>query len=229
MTKIKRGKIMRIRRKPWARPELELCPFFLNNPTKNLNKWNSYFKNNLPIYLELGCGKGGFLAQLASENKNINFIGIDLKSDMLGLAKRNIEKVYNQKNENIDNVVLLSYDIERIENVIGEQDKIDRIYINFCNPWPKPRHKKKRLTHTRQLEMYKKFLKQDGEIYFKTDDEGLFNDSLKYFIQEGFKIIFQTTDLHKENINDNTITEHEKMFTEQGIPIKALIAQKTKN
>ena len=77
--------------------------------------------------------------------------------------------------------------------------------------------------------MYKKFLKQDGEIYFKTDDEGLFNDSLKYFIQEGFKIIFQTTDLHKENINDNTTTEHEKMFTEQGIPIKALIAQKTNN
>lgn len=217
---------MRMRRKPWARPELEVCEFFLKEPTHNLNKWNSYFRNNVPIYLELGCGKGSFIAELASQNKQINFIGIDLKSDMLGLAKRNIERVYQSKKQKIDNVVLLAYDIERIEDVIGEQDKIDRIYINFCNPWPKPRHKKKRLTHTRQLESYKRFLKPEGKIYFKTDDEGLFQDSQKYFQEAGFKIIFQTADLHQENRKDNIMTEHEKMFSEQGIKIKALIAQK---
>ena len=216
---------MRIRRKVWARPELETCKFFLKEPTQNLNKWNHYFKNNAPIYLELGCGKGTFIAELANKNKQINFIGIDLKSDMLGLTKRNIEKIYYENKQEINNVVLVAYDIERIGDVIGEQDKIDRIYINFCNPWPKPRHKKKRLTYTRQLENYKRFLKKGGEIYFKTDDEGLFQDSLKYFQETGFKIIFQTFDLHKEQREDNVITEHEKMFSEQGIKIKALIAQ----
>lgn len=216
---------MRIRRKVWARPELETCKFFLKEPTQNLNKWNHYFKNNAPIYLELGCGKGTFIAELANKNKQINFIGIDLKSDMLGLTKRNIEKIYYENKQEINNVVLVAYDIERIGDVIGEQDEIDRIYINFCNPWPKPRHKKKRLTYTRQLENYKRFLKKGGKIYFKTDDEGLFQDSLKYFQETGFKIIFQTFDLHKEKGKDNIITEHEKMFSEQGIKIKALIAQ----
>lgn len=103
---------------------------------------------------------------------------------------------------------------------------MDRIYINFCNPWPKPRHNKKRLTYPTQLEKYKIFLKKGGEIYFKTDDENLFNASIKYFEQEGFEIISKTYDLRKEPIwEDNIETEHEKMFEEQGITTKALIAK----
>lgn len=215
---------MRMRRKPWARPELAICNFFLQEPTRNQNKWCSYFTNHTQIHLELGCGKGTFLAELASRNVNINFIGIDLKSDMLGLAKRNIEKIYQEKNLDIHNIALVAYDIERIEDVIGKQDKIDRIYINFCNPWPKPRHKKKRLTHTRQLQKYKTFLKSEGQIYFKTDDDKLFEDSIRYFQEAGFNITFQTKDLHQEGVYDNIITEHEQMFSQQGIKIKALIA-----
>ena len=160
---------MRMRRKKWARPELEACDFFLKEPTSNKNKWNKSFNNSAPIHLELGCG--------------------------------------------------------RIDDVIGEADEIEAIYINFCNPWPKPRHRKKRLTHTRQLEKYKMFLKQGGDIYFKTDDDALFEDSLKYFEEAGFNIIFKTYDLHKECQGNNIVTEHEEMFSKQGIKIKAAIAQ----
>ena len=219
---------MRIRFKPWARPELEASSFYRDNPEELKNKWIEEFKNkNNPIHLELGCGKGQFISQLAVENPNINYIAIDLIDAMLGLAKRNVEKEYKENNRETDNIILVRYDIERILQILDKQDKIERIYINFCNPWPKGKHRKKRLTHTRQLEKYKTFLAQDGEIYFKTDDDGLFNASLGYFEESGFTILKKTYDLHTEPIWENNIeTEHEKMFSEQGIKIKALIAKK---
>ena len=146
---------------------------------------------------------------------------------MLGLAKRNVEKEYNEKNIEPKNIVLTRFDIERILLMLDKNDKIERIYINFCNPWPKGKHRKKRLTHTRQLEKYREFLVDNGKIYFKTDDDDLFNSSLTYFEESGFKIEKKTYDLHSENIFEKNIeTEHEKMFSEQGIKIKALIAQK---
>jgi tRNA (guanine-N7-)-methyltransferase len=145
---------------------------------------------------------------------------------MLGLAKRNIEKTYLENNKQIDNVYLTRYDIERILNILDKKDNVERIYINFCNPWPRGKHHKKRLTHSRQLEKYKQILTDDGKIYFKTDDDGLFKDSLVYFNECGFEIEKQTYDLeNEENFWDNIETEHEKMFTEQGIKIKALIAK----
>lgn len=120
----------------------------------------------------------------------------------------------------------MAYDIERILDVFSKEDKIDRIYINFCNPWPRPRHRKKRLTHTRQLEKYKEFLKDGAEIHFKTDDDALFSDSLEYFKEAGFEQVWTTEDLHAENLAENVCTEHEKMFLEQGIKIKAGIFKK---
>lgn len=217
---------MRIRYKKWARPELEACKFYIDNPEEFKGKWNDVFKNNNPIFMELGCGKGSFIAELASSMKNINFIAVDLVDAMLGLSKRNIENVYKEKGLDTDNIIITRHDIERILLFMSKEDTVDRIYINFCNPWPRPKHKKKRLTHSKQLNLYKEFLKDDGEIYFKTDDDGLFHDSLKYFEEAGFEIVSKTYDLHKENIFENNIvTEHEKMFSEQGIKIKALIAR----
>ena len=176
--------------------------------------------------MELGCGKGQFIAQKAIQNPEINYIAIDLVDAMLGLAKRNVEEVFKENNKEIDNVILTRFDIERIPLLLGEKDNIKRIYINFCNPWPKGKHRKKRLTHTRQLEKYKTFLAKDGEIYFKIDDDDLFNGSLGYFEESGFTIVKKTYDLHAEPIWENNIeTEHEKMFSEQGIKIKALIAK----
>lgn len=217
---------MRIRYKKWARPELEACKFYIDKPEEFKGKWNDVFKNNNPIFMELGCGKGSFIAELASSMKNINFIAVDLVDAMLGLSKRNIENVYKEKGLDTDNIIITRHDIERILLFMSKEDTVDRIYINFCNPWPRPKHKKKRLTHSKQLNLYKEFLKDDGEIYFKTDDDGLFHDSLKYFEEAGFEIVSKTYDLHKENIFENNIvTEHEKMFSEQGIKIKALIAR----
>ena len=217
---------MRIRYKKWARPELEASPFYIDNPEEWKGKWKTFFKNSeQPIHLELGCGKGQFIANLASQNLSTNYIAIDLVDAMLGLAKRNVEETYKDKNLEIENIVLTRFDIERIPLILGKEDEIERIYINFCNPWPKGKHRKKRLTHTRQLEKYKKFLKPRAEIYFKTDDDDLFESSLKYFDEAGFVVDKKTYDLHKEPIFKNNIeTEHEKMFTEQGIKIKALIA-----
>ena len=219
---------MRIRYKKWARPELEASEFYINNPEDYKGKWRDVFKNDNPIQLELGCGKGTFIAKLASRNQNVNYIAVDLIDAMLGLAKRNIEREYKEKDLKTDNIRIIRYDIERILNIMSKEDKIDRIYINFCNPWPRPKHRKKRLTHSKQLELYKTFLKDNGEIYFKTDDIDLFNDSIKYFEESGFEIKNRTYDLHNEPIFDNNIiTEHEEMFSNEGIKIKALIAKYT--
>ena len=125
---------MRIRFKKWARPELEASEFYIDEPEQYKGKWRTLFENNNPLYVELGCGKGGFISQIASGNLDKNYIAIDLVDAMLGLAKRNIEEVYAEKNEEINNVLISRYDIDRILNIFDESDKIERIYINFCNP-----------------------------------------------------------------------------------------------
>ena len=217
---------MRLRKKPWARPELEACNFFITNPSENKGKWKQSFVNDNPIYLELGCGKGTFIAVHGSENEDINYIAIDIKDEVLVLAKRNIEKAYEDKNKEINNLKLMAQEIALINDIFSEEDVVDRIYINFCNPWPMERHKKRRLTHTRQLENYKNFLAEDGEIYFKTDDDELFDESIEYFKESGFNIDYITYDLHKSDFVGNVRTEHENMFSEQGIKIKFLIASR---
>ncbi len=218
---------MRIRYKPWARPELEASKFYIDNPQDYKQKWKTLYKNEAPFHIELGCGKGSFIANLAVKNEKINYLAVDLVDAMLGLAKRNIESTYKENKKEIENVYLTRHDIERIFLILDKEDKVERIYINFCNPWPRGKHHKKRLTHTRQLEKYKEILVEGGEVYFKTDDDGLFNDSLIYFKESGFEIEKYTYDLESEpNFWENIQTEHEKMFTEQGIKIKALIAKK---
>ena len=218
---------MRIRYKKWARPELEASKFYIDNPEEMKGKWRSFFKNpENPFHLELGCGKGQFISKLASSNLNVNYLAIDLIDAMLGLAKRNIETEYKEKNIETDNIVITRFDIERILMILEKEDKVERIYINFCNPWPKGKHRKKRLTHTRQLEKYKEFITLDAKIYFKTDDDDLFASTLTYLEETGFEVERKTYDLHKEDIFEGNIeTEHEKMFSEQGIKIKALIAK----
>lgn len=216
---------MRIRYKPWARPELEASSFYEDHPEEWIGRWKEHYaRKDQPLHLELGCGKGNFIATLASEHPNINYLAIDMVDPMLGLAKRNIEKAYLEKNLPIDNVIITRWDIERILMVLDKKDCVERIYINFCNPWPKGKHRKKRLTHTRQLEKYITFLTDGAEIFFKTDDDDLFASSINYFKESGFEIEKITYDLHAENNPENIQTEHEKMFSEQGIKIKALIA-----
>ena len=218
---------MRIRRKPWAKQELEEAKFYIDDPSIYKGKWKQQFEDSQkPLYLEIGCGKGSFISKLASRHQENNYIAADMIEAMLGLSKRNIETEYANNNLEIKNLLLIRMNAERILDVFAENDTVERIYINFCNPWPRGKHKKRRLTHTRQLANYKTFLdKEKGEIYFKTDDDELFEESVEYFKEEGFEITKITHDLHSEMIFEDIRTEHEQMFSEQGIKIKALIAK----
>ena len=216
---------MRIRRKKWAEKELQEAKFYIDKPEVNKGKWGEYFCKKAPIHIELGCGKGLFIATLAKKNPDINYITVDIKDEVLVLAKRNIEAAYEKVGHEVDNVALMSQEILLIDQMLDENDVIERIYINFCNPWPKERHKKRRLTHTRQLENYKKFLKKGSEIWFKTDDDELFEESLEYFKESNLEIKYITYDLHNSGFEGNVTTEHEDMFTAQGIKTKFLIAQ----
>ncbi|MBR3134030.1 MAG: tRNA (guanosine(46)-N7)-methyltransferase TrmB [Clostridia bacterium] len=231
---------MRMKFKPWAREELETSPFYIDNPQNYKNKWKTSFEKEQELHIELGCGKGNFIAELSKNNQGTNYIAIDLIDAMLGMAKRNVEVSYGirkstakeyvedeiKKQEIIKNLKLTRYDISNIADIFGKDDNVKRIYINFCNPWPRGKHHKKRLTHERQLNQYKEFL--DGEIFFKTDDDNLFEDSLKYFDRCDYEIKKMSRDLASENgfwnEEENIETEHEKMFKAEGIKIKALIA-----
>lgn len=219
---------MRMRFKPYARPELLACDFHVHEPLTHAGHWHElYARPEQPLHLELGCGKGGFLSQLAPLHPDINYLGIDITDKVLILAKRKVEAAYAAAQLPPDNVKIASLDIERLSGVFSPADTVQRIYINFCNPWSKNAGSNKhRLTHPRQLLQYRALMPEGSEIYFKTDDDDLFRDSLGYFPAAGFEITWQTFDLHKNEPDWNLRTEHEGMFSEQGIPIKALIARK---
>ena len=216
---------MRIRKKKWAEPELSVCDFFVKNPDEHKGNWKSAFKKEQPLYLEIGCGKGGFAGQLALQNPDKNIIAVDIKIDMLGVGRRTIVKLFEENDREIDNLLLVNYNVEQLDSIITSDDKIDRLFINFCNPWPRAKHKKRRLTFPRKLEMYKTFLKKDAEIRFKTDNDELFEESVEYFEQSGYEITYITRDLHNSDFEGNIVTEHEKMFSDEGIKIKFLIAK----
>ena len=218
---------MRIRCKPWAKPELEACPCYLKDPAAFRGNWQSAFPSQKPLRIELGCGKGGFIAQEAPANPDYHYLAMDIKNEMLVLAKRKLEAAYQELETEPDSVRIFICNIMQFSNYFAPEDAIDRIYINFCNPWPKSKHKKRRLTHPRQLMQYRAVLK--GEIWFKTDDDALFQESLEYFRECGFDILFQTNDLHQESNLCSYPTEHEKMFEEMGKTIKFLIARPDPN
>ena len=182
-----------------------------------------FFHNDNPIVVELGCGKGGFISQEAPANPDYHYIAMDIKNEMLVLAKRKLEAAYAEQQLPLDNVRIFICNLMQFSEYFSPEDRVERIYINFCNPWPKGKHKKRRLTHPRQLQQYRTVL--DGEIWFKTDDDELFEESILYFQECGFDIVFQTTDLHKEPDIQSFRTEHEAMFEEMGKTIKFLIAR----
>ena len=221
---------MRIRKKKWAEPELSVCNFYVKNPEENAGKWMQAFKKeqhgSVPKY-NVNVITGNILSVLKNPDKNI--IALDIKVDMLGVGRRTIVKLFEdagKTQDDITNLLLVKYNVEMLDKIITADDKIDRLFINFCNPWPRAKHKKRRLTYYKKLEMYKTFLKPDSEIRFKTDDDELFDESLEYFEQSGYEILYLTRDLHASDVTDNIETEHEKMFSEEGIKIKYLIARK---
>lgn len=215
---------MRLRKKYWARPELEASHIVVTDHYAHKGKWNVEFKNNNEVHLELGCGKGGFISEKSKQNQDINFVGIDLKDEVLVFALRKVLKLREVKEAEDLNVRLMPLNIMLIDDVF-EKDEVSRIYINFCNPWPKERHNKRRLTHTRCLINYKKFLKPGSEVWFKTDDTDLFEDSIEYFKECGFEILYLTYDLHNSDFKENVVTEYEAKFAELGMKAMFLRAR----
>lgn len=219
---------MRIRRKPWARPELAACPYYIAEPETLRGAWQTRFGARRPIHLDLGCGKCVFLAEIAERNRDVNFVGIDLSYDILGVGRRNIQAAFEQSAVPAapDNVLLCYYNIEQLQKLFSKEDGVERLYVNFCNPWPAARCHKRRLTHTRQLETYKTLLRDGGELWFKTDNDDLYLATRRYLREAGFEIFFDTKDLHALGADsENVLTEHELRFTAEGVPTKALRAR----
>lgn len=211
---------MRMRRKPWARPELAASPFVIDAPAEFKGRWKEAFaRQDQPLHLELGCGKGGFIAQKAFETPDINYLAVDIKSEVLAVGRRAADKIFAEGGREVDNLRLTAQNIEYIENILSAEDDVKRIYINFCNPWPKKRDFKHRLTHTRQLEKYKGFMAADCDIVFKTDDDLLYQATREYFSESGFEITEQNDDLPESHWASSIITEHELKFRGMGLPI----------
>jgi tRNA (guanine-N7-)-methyltransferase len=178
--------------------------------------WADLFGRQAPLHVELGTGKGDFISQLAERYPAVNFIGIEAQQDVLYSAAQKIAE------KGLTNVRLLVFDINNIENIFDEGE-VDRFYINFCDPWPKKRHAKRRLTHVGFLEKYRKFLKKPGELHFKTDNRPLFDFSLEQFEEAGLKVQDVSFDLHAENPPDNIMTEYERKFSGFGEKINRCV------
>lgn len=184
-----------------------------------------YFINEKPyaktdIMIEIGCGKGGFMMQLAKANPKNEYVCIEKISDVILLAA---EKM---KREELTNVKLLNCDAEALPEYFAE-GSVKRIYLNFSDPWPRPKHAKRRLTAPKYLEIYKKLLSDDGAIFFKTDNRILFDYSLETLEAAGFRLEKLTYDLHNsEYEKDNLHTEYEDNFSAKGFTINRVEAYK---
>jgi tRNA (guanine-N7-)-methyltransferase len=208
---------MRVRNKAWAPEELEKNIHMIHNPEECKGRWNEIFGNSNPIHVEIGCGKGRFISEMAKVNPDINYVGIERQTTVIAIAARRIEE--EQKN-----VFLIQGDVENLENyfAIGE---IKRLYINFCDPWPKKRQAKRRLTHKNFLEKYKSIFGDKAEIFFKTDNRNLFEFSLEEMCNNGWKFSNISLDLHNSDCEGNIMTEYEEKFSSKGMPIYRLEAR----
>ncbi len=205
---------MRMRRKKHREQRLDNCSdYIIPNITDYKNDIKSIFPNKRkPLHIEIGCGKGSFVCGMAKLLPNVNFLAIEKNSDVLLMAAEKI------KNENLKNVKFVRGDAAFL-NEFDSKTKCDRIYINFCDPWHKSGHKKRRLTYKTFLEMYKKLLKRGGELHLKTDNAPLFEFSLNSFADFGLRLKNITLDLHKSGFENNVVTEYEKAFSDKGQPI----------
>ena len=206
---------MRLKNVKNAKTIMEQGKYYIEDASIYKGNWRTYFNNDNPIYIEIGMGKGDFIIKNALENPNINYIGIE-KFDSV------IVRAIQKSNElEIDNLKLIRMDAEKIEEVFDKE--IDRIYLNFSDPWPKERHAKRRLTSPIFLDRYKNIFKGDVIIEMKTDNDDLFNYSYETLIENNYDITYKTNDLHNEDIY-NITTEYEEKFVSMGIKINKLIA-----
>ncbi len=213
---------MRLRNIPGADEAISSSPYCVQNPSELKGNWQSIFPIAQPLHIEIGMGKGQFLMAMAKAHPSINYIGMELYTSVLLRANQKLVE------EPLDNLRLLNFDAKNILDIFAANE-IDRIYLNFSDPWPKDRHSKRRLTSSNFLEKYHPLLVTDGLIEFKTDNRALFDFSLEEINNSNlFKLVDFTYDLHNNyTLNEgNIMTEYEEKFSSQGNPICKLIAIK---
>lgn len=212
---------MRLRNVPGSREAIANNDMAINEPTELKGKWKEEFGNDNPIRIEIGMGKGKFITTLAMENPDINYIGIEKYSSVLIRAIERCEEI------EVPNLRFIRMEAEYICDVF-EKGEVDRIYLNFSDPWPKDRHAKRRLTSKQFFERYDVILKKDGIVEFKTDNDLLFQFSLEQVPEAGWELIEQTWDLHNDKrlMQGNVMTEYESKFSQMGNPIHKLIAKR---
>ncbi len=218
---------MRMRHKKWSMPELLGSGYYVEEPEALRGKWKEAFARSQPLHLELGCGKGVFTAAIAASHPEINYLAIDISPDVLGVAKRNIDKEMEAAGRRPENILLAIYDIERIDKILAPGIRWIGSTLISAILGPRQKHHKRRLTHPRQLKLYQAFLKPGASVYFKTDDDGLYLSSRGYFLSENFELEIDEKNLHQAGLSEdvcNFTTEHELMFSRQGVPIKFLKA-----
>lgn len=204
---------MRARYKPWALDFLREHEKFVKlNAIEWKGKWHSVFHNNHPIHLEIGTGKGQFVMGMAKQFPTINFIGIEVVESIL------VSAVQKAVETTPVNVCFINEDAKDLRTMFSDNE-IDKIYLNFSDPWPKARHAKRRLTHKSFLDQYKQVLKEKGVIILKTDNRQLFDYSVESFTQFGMVIEEVLLDLHDIEDPTNVMTEYEEKFAAKGQPI----------
>ena len=215
---------MRLRNIPGAKDAITESPYVVQNPAEHKGSWNEVFPKDQPLHIEVGMGKGRFLLNMAKTYPNINFIGIERYSSVL---LRAVEKFDTEEFSDLPNIRFVCMDARELPEVFAESE-VDRIYLNFSDPWPKSRHAKRRLTSTEFLSRYEKVLPPQGLVEFKTDNTPLFDFSLEQVKEAGWTLQAFTYDLHhnKELNKENIITEYEEKFSSKGNPINKLIAMR---
>ncbi len=212
----------RVRKQPGTREALmQYAPIVVLEPEQHKGHWQNVFGNDHPIQIEVGMGKGKFVSTLARQNPNINFIGVEVIEEVLLDAVKRMNRA-----EGIpENLRLVWINASLLEDLFAPEE-VDRIYLNFSDPWPKTRHAKRRLTHKGFLDQYAGILKAEGQVHFKTDNQGLFEFSLNEFSACGWKLQNIQLDMYKKLPEGNVATEYETKFHNQGLPIYRLEAVK---
>lgn len=211
---------MRLKNVPGAREDIAASPYAVVEPEQYKGKWNTLFAKQQPIHVEIGMGKGSFLMGMAQAHPDVNYLGIEKYSSVL------VRAVQKQEELELPNLILIRMDAEQLEDVF-EENEVDRIYLNFSDPWPKDRHAKRRLTSGAFLARYDKIMKKEGWIEFKTDNDALFAFSLESVKENGWELVAYTDDLHHSDmVEGNIMTEYEERFSSMGNPIHKLIARR---
>ena len=217
---------MRLRNIRGAKEEIAVSEYVTQNPQEQKGNWSEYFGTSAPLHVEIGMGKGKFITTLAQKHPEVNYIGVERYDSVLIRA---VEKRKAQKElAELTNLTFLSEDAAKLPEVFAPGE-VDRIYLNFSDPWPKDRHAKRRLTSKQFLAIYEQFLKPEGEICFKTDNRDLFDFSVEEAKAEGWELTEVTYDLHHSPYAEgNVMTEYEEKFSSKGNPIYKYIISREK-